>query len=934
MSSTQRRRRAAHSGGAMPIDGGTRIAPASGTGRPPRAQRIAALATVRAGGEHPGVGQVQGFLRRYGYLGAGEVVQEGRLDPPTSAALRRFQRQRQIPETGAFDAATRAELTQPVCGTPDRRPAGQAGRVRFNTPVGAWDRRDFRYAFTTAPGSSGTLSQTLTFDDAKASVRRAFDTWSRVDTQLRFKEVKPNEKPDVIVEWVPVDHSQQARDDTSGAWELPDDTPLHDPDPLKDSAAHADFPPRSITGDADGNIPDPPLCLHFDDEEEVWDKDKTFRVALHEIGHTLGLDHYTPPAPTDGSPPKRAVMEPVLWSFSDLQDDDRAGIRSLYTVPGPQRFNFIWMAGTLERRAEWGVTPDDIETVVKQHQDDGFQPTRLNAYVLPDGGLRYNVVLEKIDQRRHWLGAHDREDFEQKRKEYEGQGYRLIDVNNVVDAAGEARYNAVWARNGVDMLAFVGLGLVDLEKTINTYKDKRYRPITVNGYQTPGGESGYNLIVVKQGQLGDGRFWRATWNAQRDELLAVAEQNEADGYTPTDYNALVLPISGGERWNGIWEKLDPEPEWQRRAGWVEIDARRRTGLLEQEGLAPWVLNAYVRPTAPATTTAQPATLDQAPAGQHAMVLGLAVDERRVYATRSYQLLAPPETVTQPGLLVVLDRQTLQPVPELPQLPGHRRGVAVGHDPRAVAVNPATGKIYVANRGKDSYSLSVIDGASLAVRKTIALGQGPVDVAINSRTNRVYVGNVFQRLIHVIDGATDEPLAPIPIGPGPLGMAVDETTNTLYVALCNRSFPPFVNGLGAVIDDGAHREILPVVPIDPLGIDSQDVAVDPEGDRIYVANQGNVGAGPASVSVFHRPSRTLLATVPLTSAARNLALNADAGEVYVTCDAGVVHVVDTVSLTRSRSIPVGPLPWAVAAAPGTARQVFVGDRLDGSVVRLS
>jgi len=106
MSSTQRRRRAAHSGGAMPIDGGTRIAPASGRGRPPRAQRIAALATVRAGGEHPGVGQVQGFLRRYGYLGAGEVVQEGRLDPPTSAALRRFQRQRQIPETGAFDAAT------------------------------------------------------------------------------------------------------------------------------------------------------------------------------------------------------------------------------------------------------------------------------------------------------------------------------------------------------------------------------------------------------------------------------------------------------------------------------------------------------------------------------------------------------------------------------------------------------------------------------------------------------------------------------------------------------------------------------------------------------------------------------------------------------------------------------------------------------------
>ena len=73
-------------------------------------------------------------------------------------------------------------------------------------------------------------------------------------------------------------------------------------------------------------------------------------------------------------------------------------MRSLYTVPGPERFNFIWMKGTLERRAEWGVTPDDIESTIEAARDEGFQPARLNAYVLPDGGLRYNVVLEKLAQ--------------------------------------------------------------------------------------------------------------------------------------------------------------------------------------------------------------------------------------------------------------------------------------------------------------------------------------------------------------------------------------------------------------------------------------------------------------------------------------------------------------------------------------------------------
>ena len=530
MSSTQRRSRTARSGGTAHTERTPGRTPAPGGEGPTRAQRVAALATVRAGGAHADLGQVQRILRRLRFLGADEAVQADRLDRPTSEALRRYQRQRQLPETGDFDAATRAELAQPVCGTPDRRPARQSRGLRFNTPVGAWDRRDFRNTFTTAPGSSGTLTQTLSFADAKAAVNRAFATWSKVDVQLRFTEVALNKNPDVIIEWVPFDHSQQAKDDTNGGWELPDATSLDDK--VDPAAAHADFPPRSISGDADGNVEDPPLCLHFDDEEELWDDDLTFRVALHEIGHLLGLDHSTPPPPDPGEAPQRAVMEPQLWSYSDLQDDDRAGVRSLYTVPGPERFNFIWMEGTLERRAEWGVTPDEIESTIEAARDEGFQPARLNAYVLPDGGRRYNVVLEKLTQDRHWVGGHTRPDFEQKRGEYEGQGYRLIDVNTVVSAGGEARYNAVWARNGVNLVAFVGLDLVELEQTVEKFKALRYRPTTINGYQTPGGESGWNLIVVKQGELGDGRFWRATWNATRDALFAAPSRTRRTGTPP------------------------------------------------------------------------------------------------------------------------------------------------------------------------------------------------------------------------------------------------------------------------------------------------------------------------------------------------------------------------------------------------------------------
>jgi YVTN family beta-propeller protein len=229
---------------------------------------------------------------------------------------------------------------------------------------------------------------------------------------------------------------------------------------------------------------------------------------------------------------------------------------------------------------------------------------------------------------------------------------------------------------------------------------------------------------------------------------------------------------------------------------------------------------------------------------------------------------------------------------------------------------------------------VIDRNTLEVKRTIALGQGPTHVAVNTKTNRVYVSNLTQRLIHVIDGATDEVIEPIMIGPGPHGLAVDETTNTLYVALVNRSFQPFVNGLGIVIDNPQHREILPIVPIGPIGIDTQDVTVDPAHDRIYVANLGNIRVGPPSVTVIHRPTLSELATVPLSGPARQITLNSDAREVYVTTDRGDVQVINTSTLTVDRIIPTTPAPWAIEAAGGTARQVFVSDRFDGTITRLT
>jgi hypothetical protein len=84
-------------------------------------------------------------------------------------------------------------------------------------------------------------------------------------------------------------------------------------------------------------------------------------------------------------------------------------------------------------------------------------------------------------------------------------------------------------------------------------------------------------------------------------------------------------------------------------------------------------------------------------------------------------------------------------------------VAVGSDPTALAVNPNTNQIYVA----DSYSavvngqpqpsaVTVIDGATNNTT-TVTVGINPFAVAVNLNTNQIYVPNFSSNNVTVIDG---------------------------------------------------------------------------------------------------------------------------------------------------------------------------------------
>jgi YVTN family beta-propeller protein len=142
---------------------------------------------------------------------------------------------------------------------------------------------------------------------------------------------------------------------------------------------------------------------------------------------------------------------------------------------------------------------------------------------------------------------------------------------------------------------------------------------------------------------------------------------------------------------------------------------------------------------------------------------------------------------------------------------------VGIDPRAVAVDPVTDKIYVAD--ELSAEVTAIDGATNTTT-SIPAGTYPWAVAVNPVTDRIYVANFGSSDVTVIDGATNATTL-VAAGASPSAVAVNPVTNKVYVADSN----------GVTVIDGTTDSTTLVA----AGAGPSAVAVNPVTDRIYAAN---------------------------------------------------------------------------------------------------
>jgi YVTN family beta-propeller protein len=198
-------------------------------------------------------------------------------------------------------------------------------------------------------------------------------------------------------------------------------------------------------------------------------------------------------------------------------------------------------------------------------------------------------------------------------------------------------------------------------------------------------------------------------------------------------------------------------------------------------------------------------------------------------------------------------------------------LGAGQFPNAVAVNPVTNKIYIANSG--SNNVTVVDGATNTFTTITDIhATTPVAIAVNSLTNMVYVANSGSNNVSVFSGAVGSTPATyvttITNGNGlaPSAIAVDANLNQVYVANSNSGNISIINGATNAIT--ATRA---------SGTTPSAIAVNSATGFFYVAN-----AGDNTVAIFNGNTNVIAGSASMGSGANPsaIAVNEATDQIYV------------------------------------------------------
>jgi YVTN family beta-propeller protein len=298
-------------------------------------------------------------------------------------------------------------------------------------------------------------------------------------------------------------------------------------------------------------------------------------------------------------------------------------------------------------------------------------------------------------------------------------------------------------------------------------------------------------------------------------------------------------------------------------------------------------------------------------------------------------------------------------------------IAVGHDPRTVAVDDVGGRAYVANRGSDS--VSVVDLAKRAIVAEAPVGDRPYGVVVSPDGGWLYVAEQGVDRLAVIDAKTLRMVTALPTLDRPGGLALADDGRTLYVThlltktLTVLTVRPYVAYLPFVLrglpaSGRTYAQSLAVQPtaVQPtawmsstlaLWPDSnlvQSIALSPDGARAYVPHTRSNTAN--RTLTFDTTVFPLVSLIDLETRQHLVGKQIDLGtldppgvglpfDAVVTPDGGELWVVNAASndlsvidLSANRlaaHIEVGHNPRGIVLSPDGAT-AYVNNTLGGTV----
>ena len=223
-------------------------------------------------------------------------------------------------------------------------------------------------------------------------------------------------------------------------------------------------------------------------------------------------------------------------------------------------------------------------------------------------------------------------------------------------------------------------------------------------------------------------------------------------------------------------------------------------------------------------------------------------------------------------------------------------VKTGPDPRIVAVNQVTQKIYVAF----SNGITVIDPWTGHSTVTIPYYTStPRSVVIDSSRNKIFV--TTDGVLTVIDGQTNEKTVYVFGGGNAVGHAVNTRTNEVYRTIAGTYIDSPQSQLG-LVDDSNYANSL-YQANETFG----RVAVDSWTGTVYVESLS--ATGNSSMMLVNPALRSRIAQVSLPSQPTSLAVDSTRHRTYATLSRGGVSVID--SSNTSSVVRTGAQPVAVA-----------------------